>query len=54
MSVRRLLVHLLLVGSLLPVPVPATAGPRTTAECARQTNAPAAPTACDPWPSRPP
>jgi uncharacterized protein YkwD len=39
MSVRRLLVLLLLAGSLLAVPVPATAGPRTTAEFVRVTNA---------------
>ena len=39
MSVRRLLVLLLLVGSLLALPVPATAGPRTTAEFVRVTNA---------------
>jgi uncharacterized protein YkwD len=39
MSVRRLLVLLLLVGSLLALPAPATAGPRTTAEFVRVTNA---------------
>ena len=40
MSVRRLLVLFLLVGSLLALPVPsATAGPRTTAEFVRVTNA---------------
>ena len=40
MSVRRLLVLFLLVGSLLTLPVPsATAGPRTTAEFVRVTNA---------------
>jgi uncharacterized protein YkwD len=39
MSVRRLLVLLLLVGSLLAVPLPATAGPRSTAEFVRVTNA---------------
>jgi len=40
MSVRRLLVLFLLVGSLLALPVPsATAGPRTTAEFVCVTNA---------------
>jgi uncharacterized protein YkwD len=38
MSVRRLSV-LLLVGSLLALPLPANAGPRTTAELVRATNA---------------
>ncbi len=39
MSVRRLFLLLLLVGSLLAVPLPASAGPRTTAEFVRVTNA---------------
>ena len=39
MSVRRLSVLLLLVGSLLALPIPASAGPRTTAEFVRATNA---------------
>jgi uncharacterized protein YkwD len=39
MSVRRLSVLLLLVGSLLALPFPASAGPRTTAEFVRVTNA---------------
>jgi uncharacterized protein YkwD len=39
MSVRRLLVLMLLVGSLLALPTPAGAGPRTTAEFIRVTNA---------------
>ena len=39
MSVRRLLLLVLLVGSLLALPLPATAGPRTTAEFNRVTNA---------------
>ena len=39
MSVRRLFLLFLLVGSLLAVPLPASAGPRTTAEFVRQTNA---------------
>ena len=39
MSVRRLLMLLLLVGSLLALPVPASAGPRTDAAFVRATNA---------------
>ena len=39
MSVRRLLLLVLLVGSLLALPLPASAGPRTTAEFNRVTNA---------------
>ena len=39
MSVRRLLMLLLLVGSLLALPVPAGAGPRTDAAFVRATNA---------------
>jgi hypothetical protein len=39
MSVRRLFTLLLLVGSLLALPVPASAGPRTDAAFVRATNA---------------
>ena len=39
MSARRLLLLFLLVVSLLALPLPATAGPRTTAEFNRVTNA---------------